>query len=91
MMDINYEYVGGGYYREKGIEKGKPAKLLHGAEIIKFINAISEACPCLHIEPCSPNCTCVEPYSSHGCARCCSYGSKEQQIAAAKYLTQNEK
>jgi hypothetical protein len=45
-----------------------------------------QACPCLHIEPCDPHCTCVNPYSSRGCTRCCSYGSKEQQRAAAEHL-----
>jgi hypothetical protein len=46
-----------------------------------------KACPCLHIEPCDPYCTCRNPYSSRGCARCCSYGSPEQQRAAAERLT----
>lgn len=45
-----------------------------------------QACPCLHIEPCDPNCTCVKGYSSRGCSRCCSYGSKEQQRAAALHI-----
>lgn len=45
-----------------------------------------EACPCLHTTPCHPNCTCVVSVSSRGCARCCSYGSKEQQRTAAERL-----
>lgn len=44
------------------------------------------ACPCVHTEPCSPRCTCVMPYSSRGCRRCCSYGSKEQRVAVAERL-----
>lgn len=46
----------------------------------------SEACPCLHIEPCGPRCTCAQPLSSVGCRRCCSYGSPEQQVDKAKHL-----
>lgn len=45
-----------------------------------------EACPCLHMTPCRPDCTCVNHYSSCGCARCCSYGSKEQQVGKAILL-----
>ena len=47
---------------------------------------LHRACPCLHIEPCDPRCACVSPYSSRGCVRCCSYGSKEQQKSAAGYI-----
>ena len=45
-----------------------------------------ESCPCKHIEPCCPECTCVNPYSSRGCMRCCTYGSKEQQIKMANII-----
>jgi len=44
------------------------------------------ACPCLHTTPCQPDCTCVTPWMSHGCMRCCSYGSPEQQKAMAEHL-----
>lgn len=30
-----FEYVGGGYFREKGVDKGKPAQIIHGGEILK--------------------------------------------------------
>lgn len=43
-------------------------------------------CPCMHTKPCDPRCTCVDPFSSVGCGRCCSYGSREQQRATAEYL-----
>jgi len=46
----------------------------------------SKACPCFHVTPCQPNCTCVNPFMSHGCHRCCTYGSEEQQKAKAEYL-----
>ena len=45
-----------------------------------------EACPCKHTKPCHPDCTCVKEYSSRGCKRCCTYGSKEQQIKMAELL-----
>lgn len=47
-----------------------------------------KACPCLHTDPCSDRCTCVEPGSSRGCSRCCTYGSEEQQAARAKRLAE---
>jgi 8-oxo-dGTP diphosphatase len=46
------------------------------------------ACPCLHTKPCDPRCTCLQPLSSVGCRRCCSYGSKAQQKKAAESLAQ---
>lgn len=45
-----------------------------------------KACPCLHTTPCDAYCTCVQPLSSRGCARCCTYGSPEQQRNAAEYI-----
>jgi hypothetical protein len=45
-----------------------------------------KACPCLHTTPCSPDCTCVKPFSFRGCSRCCSYGSKEQRRLTAEHL-----
>jgi len=52
-------------------------------------SVVSEAkggCPCLYVEPCTPHCTCVEPASSHGCLRCCTYGSFGQRQAAARRI-----
>lgn len=43
------------------------------------------ACPCLFTTPCD-GCTCVQPFSSSGCRRCCSYGSLEQRQSMAEYL-----
>jgi hypothetical protein len=37
---MNYKYVGGGYYRERGIEKGKVANLIHGAEMLDYVNIL---------------------------------------------------
>lgn len=45
-----------------------------------------QACPCLHTTPCHPGCTCVKPFMSRGCRRCCSYGSPEQQRKHAEWL-----
>lgn len=44
------------------------------------------SCPCLHTVPCQPGCTCSSPLSSVGCLCCCSYGSPEQQVVAAKRI-----
>ena len=43
-------------------------------------------CPCVYTTPCHTNCTCVRGGSSQGCARCCSYGSAQQQRAMAEHL-----
>ncbi len=43
-------------------------------------------CPCKYVEPCQENCSCVSPMSSHGCLRCCRYGSIEQRTSAAKRI-----
>lgn len=48
--------------------------------------AKNESCPCVHTTPCRDNCTCVHPYSSAGCARCCSYGSPDQQRMNAERI-----
>lgn len=45
-----------------------------------------KACPCQHTTPCHERCSCVMPLSSSGCVMCCSYGSAEQQRAAADQL-----
>jgi uncharacterized protein YoaH (UPF0181 family) len=46
----------------------------------------NDSCPCAHTTPCRNNCTCVNPLSSAGCARCCSYGSDEQQQKNAERI-----
>lgn len=50
------------------------------------MNEEAKACPCLHTTPCNKDCTCVKPYMSRGCRRCCTYGSPEQQKAMAEHL-----
>lgn len=32
-----FEYVGGGYFRKKGIPKGTKAPILHGQQAIEFL------------------------------------------------------
>jgi hypothetical protein len=34
-MKTEFEYAGGGYFREKGIAKGKVAKIVHAPELMK--------------------------------------------------------
>ena len=48
------------------------------------------ACPCHHTTPCHDRCTCINSFSSSGCRRCATYGSAEQQKAAAKRLVRQE-
>ena len=48
------------------------------------------ACPCGYGNPCQKHCTCVEPWSSRGCRRCCRYGSLEQRQYRAAYLSAHE-
>lgn len=43
-------------------------------------------CPCQHMTPCHPTCTCVVPVSSRGCQRCCTYGSPAQQRQQAERI-----
>ena len=50
------------------------------------VDSVPQACPCLHVKPCVPRCTCIYPWSSSGCSRCCSYGDKEQQRMAAEFI-----
>lgn len=47
---------------------------------------VKDGCPCLFTEPCQKGCTCVQPFSSSGCRRCCKYGSEEQRRAKAEQL-----
>jgi len=32
-----FEYVGGGYFRKKGVQKGVSAEMLHGKEVPEYI------------------------------------------------------
>jgi hypothetical protein len=43
-------------------------------------------CPCLYTTPCQKDCTCVNPFMSHGCFRCATYGSIEQRQKKAEQL-----
>lgn len=43
-------------------------------------------CACEWTTPCHPRCTCVDPLSSAGCTRCCSYGSEAQRRERAEYI-----
>lgn len=35
ILNFPFEYKGGGYFREKGVPKGEPAKVLHGDHAIE--------------------------------------------------------
>lgn len=37
MKDFPFEYVGGGYFRDKTIPKGTSAPTLHGMQIVELI------------------------------------------------------
>ena len=54
------------------------------------LRAKSAACPCKHGSPCDDRCTCIEPMSSTGCRRCCTYGSDEQRAAMADAIRLQE-
>jgi len=44
--DFRFKYVGGGYFRDKNIPKGKTAELQHGEEIItEFCNELINHLP----------------------------------------------
>ena len=45
-------------------------------------------CPCLYVDPCHPQCTCVRPTSSRGCERCCRYGEPYQRRKRAELIAQ---
>lgn len=47
---------------------------------------MNTACPCLNTTPCHPDCSCCVKGSSHGCTRCCSYGSLLQRAARGEFL-----
>jgi len=38
-----FEYMGGGYFRRKGVPKGQPAEMLHGMEVVEYLYAQLEA------------------------------------------------
>lgn len=46
----------------------------------------NRGCPCNYAEPCMENCSCVHPFMSHGCLRCCTYGSEVQRTKMAEGL-----
>ena len=58
------------------------------AEIKRLRETYGNGCPCRHTTPCQPNCTCAKSMMSHGCRRCCRYGSKQQQVAMAEHLAE---
>ena len=37
-----FEYVGGGYFRRKGVPKGTPAEILHGEQAIAYLLDVIE-------------------------------------------------
>jgi hypothetical protein len=46
-------------------------------------------CPCVIADkPCHVNCTCIQGWSSRGCACCCTYGSFEQRKQKANRLVE---
>jgi hypothetical protein len=59
------------------------------AEIARLRESAFDGCPCRHTTPCDEMCTCVKAHSSRGCARCCSYGSPEQQREMADRLCES--
>jgi len=69
-------------------QDGAEAGILKTVERLVAEMGHSAPCPCTLTTPCHPRCTCVNGASSLGCSRCASYGSKEQQAAAAKKLAE---
>jgi hypothetical protein len=67
------------WQQDDGTKKG----LLH---VMEVCNGDNRSCPCTYVEPCSSNCSCANSVMSGGCSRCCSYGSIEQRMNAAKRL-----
>jgi hypothetical protein len=55
-------------------------------DLCKRLQEAQRGCPCKHVTPCHERCTCVTPFSSSGCRRCCKYGSVEQQRSAAERI-----
>lgn len=77
--------------RERGIQIGEILSIeKHVADLMPRIEKLErithQACPCLHTTPCHDRCTCINGWSSSGCMRCCSYGSKEQRKVMAEHL-----
>jgi hypothetical protein len=69
------------------LEEAKKADAGKLDDIISRLR-IAHLRPCKHTTPCSPHCTCVHGNSSIGCARCCAYGSEEQQKNAAERIAE---
>lgn len=42
-MEFPFQYVGGGYFRERGVPKGKEAKMLHGMEAVAYAFELGQA------------------------------------------------
>lgn len=85
---------GGHYTEEYGVDKAVAdadekivARFATARENQAYVATYAAACPCLHDMPCDSRCTCVNPASSRGCDRCCTYGSPEQQRAKAASLS----
>ena len=60
------------------------------ADIAAKPGEVLSSCPCVHTTPCDPDCTCVNPWMSRGCARCCSYGSLERRKLMAEHLARKD-
>lgn len=72
----------------KSLEELKALDEICDGKDIEDVRIVCErSCPCLYLEtPCSPNCTCRNQFSSHGCSNCCTYGSLDQRKEMAKHL-----
>lgn len=57
----------------------------HDAER-RYLNEGARGCPCLYVEPCDLDCTCIKGGSSYGCSRCALYGNLEQRTNRAKLI-----
>lgn len=68
------------------IERDVPALLDEVRRLRDLENR--KRCPCEfpEVNACDDNCSCRNKVMSGGCQRCASYGSYEQQLAAAKGL-----
>jgi len=60
---------------------------IHKARVEELEQATG-GCPCKHTTPCHPYCSCRKPHLSHGCLRCATYGSPEQQRESAERLAE---
>lgn len=41
LSEFPFEYVGGGYFRRKGVPKGEVADMLHGQQVVEAVQAFS--------------------------------------------------